>query len=97
MNHQYGPHGLFVVLIDASAEGRDGMDPFSNLRNVVHDWNLDNLAILSDREGQARSMFEITRLPTTLVIDRHRRVVIRWEGLAPPAALATAVKSVLDE
>ena len=44
---------------------------------------------------QMTDLFRVNQLPTTLVFDRNGKTVQRFEGLTPPDALETAVRTAL--
>ena len=79
MARQHGAAGLTVMVLAES----------------VRDWNLREIGLLGDESGSAARAFDVTRFPTTLLIDDRGFVRARWEGFTPAHRLDFAVRAVV--
>jgi peroxiredoxin len=96
MNAQNHPHGLRTVIVDAAsvagvpAPGRDA------LINFTFDWALDpSIAVVGDAGGSIERAYGVTKVPTTLVIDRRGVVRRRWNRYALAAQLDFAIRPLV--
>jgi hypothetical protein len=65
------------------------------LVNVRYDWALPAaIKVVGDPRGSLARAYGVTHVPTTLLLDGHGKVVRRWTGFAPAAALDFAVRKV---
>ena len=85
---QYSSEGLRVVLVAADTSER------ATLTNFVADWGLQQIPLLLDGKGEAARAYQVTQLPTTLLVETGR-VSVRWKGVTRPAELAFAVRRAL--
>ncbi|MBA2529710.1 MAG: TlpA family protein disulfide reductase [Euzebyales bacterium] len=91
MADQHRRDGLCVLAVDA------GGAPPGALVNYVYDHGLP-FPLLRDRpDDPVATSYGVTSLPTTVLVDRHGRLVRRWEGFVPPATLADAVEGLLGD
>jgi hypothetical protein len=96
MNTQNHPHGLRTVIVDSAAVAGLRAPGNDALINFTFDWALDpSIAVIGDANGAIERAYRITRLPTTLVIDKHGIVRHRWNGFALPAELDFAIRPLV--
>jgi hypothetical protein len=89
---QFGSLGVRLLLIDASR----GAATLDDLVNFTYDWELGNIPLLSDSDGDiVANLYAVRKLPTTLLVSADGFVVDRWDGLANAAQLAMAVHRCL--
>jgi AhpC/TSA family len=96
MNRQHYPHGLRTVIVDAAATA--GVRPPSHdaLINFTFDWALDpSIEVVGDPSGSIERAYGITKVPTTLAIDKRGVVRHRWNGFALPAQLDFAIRPLV--
>lgn len=94
MAHQYGPRGLRVAAIDASALA-DGQPPLHDaLVNASYDWHLD-IPLLADTGSRVAHAYGIIRLPTVILLAPDGTVAQRWDGFTHPAAVAQGIEQLL--
>src|SRR5258707_680484 len=66
------------------------------LINFTFDWALDpSIAVVGDSNGSIERAYGITKLPTTLVIDKRGVVRHRWNGFALAAQLDFAIRPLV--
>lgn len=94
MAHQYGPRGLRVAVIDASALVSGRPPRRDALVNAGYDWHLD-IPLLVDTDNRVAKTFSVTRLPTIVLLAPGGSVSQRWEGFTRPAALAQGIERLL--
>jgi hypothetical protein len=96
MNHQYSGCGLKVVIVDSSTlvtrqpPARDGLDA---LINASYDWHLD-IPLLEDDDNRVAASWEVTKVPTLVLLASNGGEARRWQALAGPATLAQAIEKV---
>jgi len=96
MNTQNHPHGLRTVIVDSATVAGLRVPSDDALINFTFDWALDpSIAVVGDANGSAERAYGITRLPTTLVIDKHGIVRHRWNGFALAAQLDFAIRPLV--
>ena len=93
MAQQYGPHGLTVVVIDASALVNLRSPDHTALVNASYDWQM-NFPLLEDVRNQIARRFRIKQVPTTILLAPNGRVEKRWQGLTRPAVLASGIEKL---
>lgn len=94
MARQYGPAGLRVAAIDATALATGAPPTHDSLVNAAADWQL-NLPLLEDSSGSVARGFGVNQLPTVVLLARDGRIARRWNGFVLPAALAQAIQQLL--
>jgi hypothetical protein len=94
MAQQYGPRGLRVAIVDASALASGSQPPRSAVLNASYDWHL-NFPLLLDRNGQLARQLGVKELPTTFLIAIDGTIVQRWQGRTLPAILAQGIERLL--
>jgi hypothetical protein len=94
MAHQYGPRGLRVAAIDASALVRGRAPQRDALVNASYDWHLE-IPLLVDTDNRVARAFSVTRLPTIILLAPDGSFSQRWDGFTRPAALAQGIERLL--
>ena len=96
MSTQNRPHGLRTVIVDAAAAAGVPSPGHDALINFTFDWALGpSIAVVGDADGSIERAYGVTKVPTTLVIDRHGIVRHRWNGFALPAQLDFAIRPLV--
>jgi len=96
MNMQSHPHGLRTVIVDSAGVAGLPAPSSDTLINFTFDWTLDpSIAVVGDANGSIERAYGITKLPTTLVIDKHGIVRHRWNGFALAAQLDFAIRPLV--
>lgn len=91
MHDQYAEAGLRVVVVHAGAAV-----PAGALINYSYDNGLSIPLLNATTKPSVAAAFDVTSLPTTVVIDREGTLTQRWHRYVPPAQLADAVEASLD-
>lgn len=94
MAHQYGPRGLRVAVVDATAVAHVAMPSHEALLNASYDWRLE-FPLLVDESGTLARRMGAGEVPTTFLLAADGRIVEEWRGLARPAALAAGIEKAL--
>ena len=94
MSHQYGPRGLEVAVIDASALVTGVQPDDASVLNASYDWHLD-IPLLTDTQNQMAKRFGVTRIPTVILLSADGQVAQRWQGPVRPALLAQGIERLL--
>ena len=82
---KYGPQGFAVVTVNMMPESNaDGVAFMAN-----KPYHFTHLAALSSE--WTRNEYGVTGAPTTLLLDQHRRVILRQEGYSPEGVRAMDV------
>ena len=93
MNTQNHSHGLRTVIVDAAATAGVPAPSHDVLVNFTFDWALDpSIVVVGDAGGSIERAYGVTKVPTTLVIDRRGVVRHRWNGYALAAQLDFAIR-----
>jgi hypothetical protein len=96
MNRQNHPHGLTTVIVDSAAAAGVPAPSDDALINFTFDWALDpSISVLGDATGSIERAYGITKVPTTLAIDKDGIVRHRWNGFALAAELDFAVRPLV--
>lgn len=96
MNTQNHPHGLRTVIVDAAAAAGVPAPSHDALINFSFDWDLaPSIAVVGDAGGSIERAYRVTKVPTTLVIDRRGVVRHRWNGFARAAQLDFAIRPLV--
>jgi hypothetical protein len=96
MSTQNQPHGLRTVIVDAAVAAGVSSPGHDALINFTFDWALGpSIVVLGDGDGSIERAYGVTKVPTTLVIDRHGIVRHRWNGFALPAELDFAIRPLV--
>lgn len=96
MNTQNHPHGLRTVIVDAAAAAGVPAPGHNALINFTFDWALDpSIAVVGDADSSIERSYGVTKVPTTLVIDRRGVVRHRWNGFALAAQLDFAIRPLV--
>jgi peroxiredoxin len=96
MNTQNHPHGLRTVVVDAAVAAGVPAPSRDDLINFTFDWDLDpSIAVVGDAGGSIERAYRITKVPTTLVIDRRGIVRHRWNGFARAVQLDFAIRPLV--
>jgi hypothetical protein len=66
------------------------------LLNVVYEWNLGDIRLLTDKAGHTAASYGVTSGPTTFLIDQGR-IVSRWDGFASATELGLTFRDLLDQ
>ena len=93
MNHQYKARGLKVVIVDSSALVTHQLPTRDALINASYDWQLD-IPLLGDDDNRVARNWEVTRVPTLLLLASDGTVVQRWDRLTDPALLAKSIEQL---
>jgi len=96
MDRQNHPDGLKTVIVDSAAAAGVPAPSHDDLINFTFDWALaPSISVLGDASGSIERAYGITKLPTTLAIDKHGIVRHRWNGFALAAELDFAVRPLV--
>jgi hypothetical protein len=96
MNTQNHPHGLRTVIVDAAAAAGVPAPSQDDLINFTFDWGIDpSIAVVGDPDGAIERAYRVTKVPTTLVLDRRGVVRHRWNGFARAAQLDFAIRPLV--
>jgi thiol:disulfide interchange protein len=87
MNKELGPKGVAVLGVSLDEDGAEAVKPFLAKNPMEY-----LVALGSDA---AKEKYQIGPLPTTIVMDRHGKVVQKFEGFTQPADIRNAVKQAL--
>ncbi len=94
MAHQYGPKGVQVVIVDASAAQVTHMPARNALVNTTFDWRLTSIPLLMDRGSDTIArQYGVDQAPTTFLIGRNGRLVQRWNGYITASLLALTLQT----
>ena len=88
LQDELGPKGLEVIGVSLDEEGFDAVRPFAEAYEVTYPLVVDDGAV-------AAQYGSIQGLPTTLVIDRNRRIVRRVIGLFPVDEMQPLLEELL--
>jgi peroxiredoxin len=106
MAHQYGPRGLRVAVVDASALApppspgaavKKSSSPSPSrdaVLNASYDWQL-KFPLLLDPDNRLARKMGVNQVPTTLLISADGQILHQWSGLTRPAVLAHAIEKLL--
>jgi len=94
MAQQYGPRGLRVVVIDASALVNHRPPDHDDLVNASYDWHMD-VPLLEDAGNQIARRLNVTEVPTLLLVAPDGTIFRRWQGLTQPAVLAQGIERLV--
>jgi peroxiredoxin len=94
MAQQYGPRGLRVVAVDASALALGSPPSRDAILNASYDWQL-KIQLLVDRNSRIARQLGIKELPTVLLIAADGTIMHRWQGLTRPAVLAQSIEKLV--
>jgi peroxiredoxin len=95
MAQQYGPRGLRVAVIDASALVNHRPPDHGSLVNVSYDWQM-NFPLLEDGDNQITQRFGVIQIPTLVLLAPDGRICQRWQGATGPAQLAQGIERLLN-
>jgi peroxiredoxin len=96
MNRQSHSHGLRTVIVDSAGVAGLPAPSSDSLINFTFDWALDpSIAVVGDANGSIERAYGVTKLPTTLVIDKQGIVRHRWNGFALAAQLDFALRPLV--
>lgn len=96
MNTQNRAHGLRTVIVDAAAAAGVPSPSHDALINFTFDWDVDpSIAVVGDAGGSIERAYRVTKVPTTLLIDRRGVVRHRWNGFARAAQLDFAIRPLV--
>jgi len=93
MNHQYRARGLKVVIVDSSALVTRQTPTHDALINASYDWQLD-IPLLEDDDNRVARSWEVTRVPTLMLLSSDGTVAQRWDRLTGPALLAKSIEQI---
>lgn len=94
MAQQYGPRGLRVAVVDASAFVLPSPASHDAILNASYDWQL-KIPLLMDEKGQLARQLGVQEVPTTFLIATDGRILHQWRGLTRPAVLALSIEKLL--
>lgn len=94
MARQYGPRGLRVALVDASALALGSQPSRDAVLNASYDWHLQ-IPLLLDPGTQLARKLKIDQLPTTLLVSPQGQILHQWRGFTRPAVLAQSIEELL--
>jgi hypothetical protein len=94
MAHQYGPRGLRVAVVDASALALGSPPAPDAVRNARYDWHLD-FPLLVDPADRVTRQMGVTTVPTTFLIAADGSILREWRGLTGPAVFALAIEKLM--
>jgi peroxiredoxin len=94
MAQQYGPRGLRVAIVDASALVPGSQASHDAVLNASYDWRL-TCPLLLDHNGQLARQLGVKEVPTTFLFANDGTIVQRWQGRTRPAILAQGIERLL--
>lgn len=95
MDTQSRSAGLRSIVVDAAHELGLAAPSADALVNVRYDWALpETIEVVGDPHGALAREYRVTDVPTTLLIDKHGKVVQRWTGFVGAAPLDFAVRRI---
>ncbi len=94
MAQQYGPGGLRVAVVDASAFALPSPPSEDAVLNASYDWQL-KIPLLLDENGQLARQLGVQEIPTTFLIAADGHILHQWHGLTRPAVLAQGIERLL--
>jgi peroxiredoxin len=94
MVQQYGPRGLRVVVIDASALVNHRQPDHTALVNASYDWQM-NFPLVEDADNKIAQRFSVREIPTLVLLAPDGRICQRWQGSTGPAQLAQGIERLL--
>jgi hypothetical protein len=94
MAQQYGPRGLRVAVVDASALALASTPSHDAVRNASYDWQL-KIPLLLDQDAQLAHKLGVEEVPTTFLISSQGQILHWWHGFTRPAVLALAIEELL--
>lgn len=94
MAQQYGPRGLRVAVVDASAVTMASAPSHDAVLNTSYDWHL-KIPLLLDPDARLAHNMEVEEVPTTYLVSANGHILERWRGLTRPAVLAVAIEKLL--
>ena len=94
MAYQYGPRGLRVAVVDASALVLTSPPSHDVILNASYDWQL-KFPLLLDQDAHLARKLEVKEVPTMFLISAQGQILERWHGLTRPAVLALAIEKLL--
>lgn len=94
MAQQYGPRGLRVAVVDASAFTNAAPPPHNALLNASYDWHL-NMPLLLDPKGELAHQLGLKQVPTTFLFAADGTIVQKWQRPTRPATLAQGIERLL--
>jgi peroxiredoxin len=94
MAQQYGPRGLQVAVVDASAFVLPSPPSHDAVLNASYDWQL-KIPLLLDEKAQLARQLGVQEVPTTFLIAADGHILHQWHGLTRPAVLALAIEKLL--
>ena len=94
MAQQYGPRGLRVAVVDASALVLGPPPAHDAVLNASYDWQL-KLPLLLDPDADLARKLGAESVPTTFLISADGQILHRWRGLTRPAVLALAIEKLM--
>lgn len=96
MQHQYGPRGVEVVLMDESGRAGQEPPPLSALLNVTYDWDLGSIPLLSDGASHTTARtYGVQQLPTTFLLGVSGQVVSRWNSKVLASQVGLALQKLV--
>ena len=95
MDTQSHAAGLRTIVVDAAHTLGIAPPSASDLVNLRYDWSLPRtIVVIGDPGGKLAAGYGVTRVPTTLLLDKRGKVVRRWTGFVGAAPLDFAVRRV---
>lgn len=94
MAAQYGPRGLRVAVVDASALALASPPSHDAVLNASYDWQL-KIPLLLDPDGRLARKLGVEEVPTTFLFSADGQIVQEWRGFTRPAVLALAIEKLL--
>lgn len=94
MAQQYGPRGIRVAVVDASALALASPPAHDAVLNASYDWQL-KFPLLLDPDARVARQLRVEQVPTTFLISSQGQILQRWQGFTRPAVLAQAIEKLL--
>ena len=95
MVEQYRHRGLqAAVAVCVNAAEFDG-GFLLRVVNFQHDSGLADLPVFADGLGHTSAAFGVREFPTTFLMDNSLSIEKRWEGVAFPSQLSSAIEAAL--
>jgi peroxiredoxin len=94
MAHQYGPRGLRVAIVDATALASGSKPSRDAVLNASYDWHLQ-IGLLLDPEAHLAHALQVNSVPATFLVAADGTILERWQGPTRPAVLAQAIERLI--
>jgi len=96
MHVQYSPKGLETIIVDGTRLRSGRPADRDAVYNATFNWNLNDITVINDEaQDSITARYEVTQLPTTLLIAKGNRIAQRWDGVASTPSMSHALQELL--